>query len=723
MEYESQTRTDMNVEIPAGYLSRPARAAALVLCAALLPLSHPAYAARKIDRKAVVTRHNPEIREGNLRGPMQVGNGEFAFGFDISGMQTFSDNANTMSNWGWYRFPLPQGQRPEDFRGAEWEAQGRMVRYDIPNPEQGALRDWMVRNPQRINLGRIGLVLIKDDGSRAGIGDLTDPVQRLDLWTGTATSRYSIDGREVVVTTVGHPEKDAVAVRIESEKVADGTVGISLRFPFPSNTEFGSAADWDSPGRHLTELSPGTHMASFHRQLDDTNYDVHVQWDAGAVLRRTQEHCYELIPATDAREISFVVCFDKIVGNAAVPTFAQTRSASARHWREFWEGGGAIDLSGSSDPRWRELERRVVLSQYVMAVNEAGSLPPQESGLVNNGWYGKYHHEMIWWHCTHYALWGRWKMASGMMEVFADNLATYRRKAAMQGYDGARWPKTIGDHAWWEWPLETTALLIWQQPHPIFYAELEYRQHPTRETLEKWRDVVFETADFMASYAHYDAAADRYVLGYPLQVVGENADPRTTVNPTFELSYWLTGLRIAGLWRERLGLPAKAEYGRVYDKLSPLPVQEGVYVSWENIEDMWTRYNWEHPALIGAYGMLPGDGVDIPTMERTLMKVHREWKLHETWGWDFPMLAMCAARLGKPEMAVDYLLDYPAFDFDACGLVGGGRAPFPYFPGNGGLLYAVAMMAAGWDGAPSGNAPGFPSKGWVVKHEGLHKAL
>ena len=711
----------MNAEIPAGYLSRPARAAALVLCAALLPLSHPAYAARKIDRKAVVTRHNPEIREGNLRGPMQVGNGEFAFGFDISGMQTFSDNANTMSNWGWYRFPLPQGQRPEDFRGAEWEAQGRMVRYDIPNPEQGALRDWMVRNPQRINLGRIGLVLIKDDGSRAGIGDLTDPVQRLDLWTGT--SRYSIDGREVVVTTVGHPEKDAVAVRIESEKVADGTVGISLRFPFPSNTEFGSAADWDSPGRHLTELSPGTHMASFHRQLDDTNYDVHVQWDAGAVLRRTQEHCYELIPATDAREISFVVCFDKIVGNAAVPTFAQTRSASARHWREFWEGGGAIDLSGSSDPRWRELERRVVLSQYVMAVNEAGSLPPQESGLVNNGWYGKYHHEMIWWHCTHYALWGRWKMASGMMEVFADNLATYRRKAAMQGYDGARWPKTIGDHAWWEWPLETTALLIWQQPHPIFYAELEYRQHPTRETLEKWRDVVFETADFMASYAHYDAAADRYVLGYPLQVVGENADPRTTINPTFELSYWLTGLRIAGLWRERLGLPAKAEYGRVCDKLSPLPVQQGVYVSWENIDGMWTRYNWEHPALIGAYGMLPGDGVDIPTMERTLMKVHREWKLHETWGWDFPMLAMCAARLGKPEMAVDYLLDYPAFDFDACGLVGGGRAPFPYFPGNGGLLYAVAMMAAGWDGAPSGNAPGFPSKGWVVKHEGLHKAL
>jgi len=161
----------------------------------------------------------------------------------------------------------------------------------------------------------------------------------------------------------------------------------------------------------------------------------------------------------------------------------------------------------------------------------------------------------------------------------------------------------------------------------------------------------------------------------------------------------------------------------VLRKLSPLPVEEGVYVSWENIERMWTSYNWEHPALVGAYGMLPGDGVDIPTMRRTLAKVHAEWKLGETWGWDFPMLAMCAARLGDPERAVEYLLDYPAFDFDPHGLVGGGRAPFPYFPGNGGLLYAVAMMAAGWDGAPAGDAPGFPEKGWVVRSEGLRRAL
>ena len=59
---------------------------------------------------------------------------------------------------------------------------------------------------------------------------------------------------------------------------------------------------------------------------------------------------------------------------------------------------------------------------------------------------------------------------------------------------------------------------------------------------------------------------------------------------------------------------------------------------------------------------------------------------------------------------------------EVAGINRGGPA-HTYFPGNGGLLYAVAMMAAGWDGGPEDEAPGFPDDGsWVVKHEGLRKA-
>jgi hypothetical protein len=98
--------------------------------------------------------------------------------------------------------------------------------------------------------------------------------------------------------------------------------------------------------------------------------------------------------------------------------------------------------------------------------------------------------------------------------------------------------------------------------------------------------------------------------------------------------------------------------------------------------------------------------------------------MSKVWGWDFPMMAMCAARLGLPDKAVDLLLAPGThFNFDDAGLATGG--PFPYFPSNGGLLYAVAMMAAGWDGAPAGtDAPGFPAgEQWVVRHEGLSRAI
>ncbi len=370
-----------------------------------------------------------------------------------------------------------------------------------------------------------------------------------------------------------------------------------------------------------------------------------------------------------------------------------------------------------------ELERRIVLSQYVMAINEAASMPPQESGLVNNGWFGKYHFEMLWWHEAHYALWDRIELMDKSMGIYKSNLVSSQRRAKEQGYSGARWPKTLGDNEQWEWPCEITPMLIWQQPHPIFFAELEYRNKPTTQTLQKWKEVVIQSADFMASYAFYNKQQDRYVLGYPLQVVSENANPRTTINPAYELSYWRTGLLLAQKWRARLKMPANPAYAKVLAKLSKLPVQEGKYVSWENIDSMWTKYNFEHPALIGAYGMLPGDGVDTAVMDSTFVAVNRTWRFNHTWGWDFPMLAMAAAKLGHGEKAIDYLLNYSSFVMDEHGLVGGG-GPFPYFPGNGGLLYATALMTAGWDAAPKRNAPGFPQDGsWVVKWEGLKPGL
>ena len=85
------------------------------------------------------------------------------------------------------------------------------------------------------------------------------------------------------------------------------------------------------------------------------------------------------------------------------------------------------------------------------------------------------------------------------------------------------------------------------------------------------------------------------------------------------------------------------------------------------------------------------------------------------------MLAMTAARLGQPEKAIDALfLDSPKNRYLANGHnYQSARLPL-YLPGNGGLLTAVAMMAAGWDGAADTPAPGFPKNGkWNIRFENL----
>jgi hypothetical protein len=110
-------------------------------------------------------------------------------------------------------------------------------------------------------------------------------------------------------------------------------------------------------------------------------------------------------------------------------------------------------------------------------------------------------------------------------------------------------------------------------------------------------------------------------------------------------------------------------------------------------------------------------------MRRTLEKVMQVWQWDRCWGWDFPMTAMCAARVGRPDLAVDALLiDSVKNRYLPNGHVYQRENLTLYLPGNGGLLSAVAMMAAGWDGAPEGaDAPGFPRQGWKVKWEGLRR--
>jgi hypothetical protein len=328
---------------------------------------------------------------------------------------------------------------------------------------------------------------------------------------------------------------------------------------------------------------------------------------------------------------------------------------------------------------------------------------------------------MHWWHDVHFALWDRLPLMEKSMGYYQRILPLAEQNAKRQGYAGARWPKMVGPDGH-DSPSPIGPLLIWQQPHPIYYAELCYRAHPDRATLEKWMPIITDTADFMASFAVRDAATGKYVLGPPLKTVPEHTEANTARNPTFELTYWRWGLRTAQEWRKRMGLAPEPRWQEVLDDLAPAPTDDGRYLSEEGQSDTYTKWNWEHPSILGAYGMLNGDGIDPAVMARSFDKIMQVWQWDKCWGWDFPMTAMAAARLGRGEDAIRALLiDSPKNEYLPNGHNYQRDNLQLYLPGNGGLLTTIAMMAAGWDGCPDRPNPGFPTEGWSVKWEDLKR--
>lgn len=677
----------------------------------------------KIDRQAVVRRHNPEARGFDPFAALSVGNGEFAFTADATGLQTFPDVYErefplcTVAHWGWHTSPPPDGLRPEAVRYTPFDTYGRPVGYLTDRSGQEILFDWLRQNPHRLHLGRIGLEMTKRNGAPAEPGDLDNLHQTLDLWTGLLSSRFEIEGRSVSVQTCCHPDLDMIAVRIASPLIAERRLRVRIAFPYASPAV--PMADWDRPDRHQTRIERrSANRVDLRRTLDGDGYAVSIGWSGSARLTEGAKHEYRLDgEAGDVLE--FAVLFSPEVFPNTLPAVAATEAASRTRWERFWGTGGALDFGVCTDPRAPEMERRVVLSQYLTALHCAGSLPSQETGLVFHSWHGKFHLEMHWWHSVHFAAWGRFPLFAKALPFYQRILPVARQIARRQGYCGARWPKMVGPDGH-DAPSPVGPLLIWQQPHPIYYAELCYRETPDRETLETWREVVLESAAFMASYAVLDRG--RYVLGPPLKTVSENTDPLTATNPTFELAYWRFGLRTAQRWRERLGLPREPAWDTVLNGLAPLPVADGLYLLQEGLTDTYTKWNWEHPALVGAYGVQPGDGVDRETMRRTVRKVLETWQWEtKCWGWDFPMLAMAAARVGEPELAVQaLLLDVPRNRYAPNGHVSQRDGLTAYLPANGGLLAAAAMLAAGWTDGPAQTAPGFPRDGgWAVRSEGL----
>jgi hypothetical protein len=694
------------------------------LCAVNFAPSAPAQAANNapIDRHALVTRHNIEVHTLDPNGAMAVGNGHFAFNCDVTGLQSFPDYyAKTMpigilSDWAWHSFPNPDHYSLDNFKMEIIPKNGRQFVFPSastshPPPDAAYLRE----NENRLGLGRIGLEMTHADGAKVVITDLKNIDERLDLWSGILTSSFEVDGQPVRVTTIAAPDKDEVSTRVESPLIAAGRLKLRIAFPYASHSFGPDYQDWDHPELHTTTLvRGGSNTAAFSRKVDSTEYAVYARWLPGASLEQTGQHQFLLSSPSTRLELTAWFSGASFRTAPNPDTFAQVETASRAHWKQYWTTGGAIDLSGNADPRAAELERRIVLSQYVMAVHDAQDFPPQETGLGVNSWYGKFHMEMYWWHAAHWALWGHPELLERSLDHLNQLMPPGEAMARLEGAQGVKWSK-MTDPAGIESPSGVGPALVWQQPHPIYLAELVYRSRKDKATLQRYQRIVFETADYMATFVDYDPVRKEYVLGPGLNSADEkHTDLAHNLNPTMELAYWKWALEVAQQWRIRLNLPPDPKWQDVIDHLAKPTVRSGIYPAMELPVET-------SPSGMTTfmYGVLPGKGIDVDAMRNTLHRVTHPEAPQNAVTWGTAMMAMCATRLGEPDLAINLLVgryDENPFRVSGYSVRRPEQTPM-YMPANGGWLAAAAMMAAGWDGT-TGHAPGFP-KGWKVRYEGL----
>ena len=217
-------------------------------------------------------------------------------------------------------------------------------------------------------------------------------------------------------------------------------------------------------------------------------------------------------------------------------------------------------------------------------------------------------------------------------------------------------------------------------------------------------------------------------------------DPRSGDEPE-PLVYWRWALDVAQQWRARMGLPRDGNTDHVLAQLPALPKKDGKYVALSSHPDTWDNLasRHDHPEMLMALGFLPGGpDVDRATMNRTLDGVLTQWDWEtKIWGWDYPMIAITAARLGRPAVAIEVLMrDGPNNRYLPTGHCpvrsdealpknaspGARRREIAvYLPANGAFLSAIALMTAGWDGCTE-PFPGFPKDGtWKIRAEDLRR--
>ena len=239
---------------------------------------------------------------------------------------------------------------------------------------------------------------------------------------------------------------------------------------------------------------------------------------------------------------------------------------------------------------------------------------------------------MHWWHAAQFALWDRLPLLERSLGYYDAHPAEgAEATAARQGYAGARWPKMTSPSGR-RVAVERRAVprLAAAAPDLLRGAGLP-RERRDRATLERFRDVVFETAEFMASFPAWDAHRRSATCSARRCSARRRCIPKDRTTQLHLRAELLALGPGDGAGLARAPRPAaRAALGSGAARALRRRPSRTASTSSPRARPTRTRTRAgprDHPSVVAALGVLPGPGVDRDTMARTF-----DW-IWANWNW------------------------------------------------------------------------------------------
>ncbi len=238
-----------------------------------------ALVAAPIDRHALVARHDVVLTNFDAANPLSVGNGEFCFTVDATGLQTFPEAfekttpLGTLSDWGWHTSPNPNGWDIDQFQFKPYtnllRPRRSLCRRAAERADAGNQMAPRQSAPAASGADRFHL-----QARRRFAGD-DERFERRPSKTGFVERRTQ---QPLPIRRqaggCGNGLRSEIGFSCRACEIAIGAIGrLANQIHFPYGTGETVTADWSQPDAHETVFSQDkNNTGHFARKLDNDNY-------------------------------------------------------------------------------------------------------------------------------------------------------------------------------------------------------------------------------------------------------------------------------------------------------------------------------------------------------------------------------------------------------------------------------------------------------------------